>query len=355
MDEIENTGRRPRPRAAAAGADDHPDLERLLAYRDGELGEAEADEAQEHLSLCPDCALLLLEFDQFRTDAEAGERGASEAARAGAWEALQAELRKERAEMPTLALPVPPSSAPVAPALLPFQPAARPPAPPRALYALAAVLALVALGLGLALAWSQSQYRAEMRALEESRREAEELRTRLSEAQERAPAPAPEGPAPAPPAPPPGDRLAGRPSKPPGLSAPPGRPEPPAPERPDAASALAVAVGPWLTTRGENASPTPLQGGGAANLLSPGSDGRLLLGFDPGPALEREKAKLTLLDANGRTLWSGERLSAVLQGDLGTAAALSGLAPGRYRLRLEAVGGGASDSVEYQIEVGGGG
>jgi hypothetical protein len=116
-----------------------------------------------------------------------------------------------------------------------------------------------------------------------------------------------------------------------------------------------VVVGPWHTTRGENASPSRLQGGGAVNPLTPGADGRILLGFDPGDALGREKAKLTLLDASGRTLWTGERLSAALEGDLGTAAALSGLAPGRYRLRLEAVGDGATDAVEYQLEVGAGG
>jgi hypothetical protein len=43
-------------------------VDRLLAYYHGELPEAEADPVQEHLSLCRDCADLVLAIPAFLGD-----------------------------------------------------------------------------------------------------------------------------------------------------------------------------------------------------------------------------------------------------------------------------------------------
>ena len=80
--------------------------------------------------------------------------------------------------------------------------------------------------------------------------------------------------------------------------------------------------------------------------------GKILIGFALGPALQRPNVRLQLLDDAGKILWSGEKLSAVVDGDLGTAAALTGLPPGRYRLHAEGVGGEAALSAGGDGEVG---
>lgn len=49
----------------------HPDLDEIVAYRAGGLGDEDAGRLQDHLVLCPECARLLLELDAFAADAAA--------------------------------------------------------------------------------------------------------------------------------------------------------------------------------------------------------------------------------------------------------------------------------------------
>ncbi len=122
------------------------------------------------------------------------------------------------------------------------------------------------------------------------------------------------------------------------------------PSLPPVVSTIAVAVGPWLTVRGESSNtPVRLETRGKVNTLSADEKGKILIGFALGPALQSQNVRLQLLDDDGKVLWSGEKLSAVVDGDLGTAAALTGLQPGRYRLQAEGVGGEAAP--EYVLEV----
>lgn len=47
----------------------HPDLEELAAYHSGTLSEPDEERIREHLVLCPECAGLLLDLDDFAADA----------------------------------------------------------------------------------------------------------------------------------------------------------------------------------------------------------------------------------------------------------------------------------------------
>lgn len=82
--------------AALAGAspgDDHPSPEDLVAYRQGRLEPAEAENLQDHLVLCPECADHLAELESF---VEAGSQGPPQARslpETSAWRALQSRLR----------------------------------------------------------------------------------------------------------------------------------------------------------------------------------------------------------------------------------------------------------------------
>lgn len=325
----------------AEAEDGHPGLERLLAYRDGELGEEAYEEIQEHLSLCKECTGLLLELEQFRADAAAGERGPSEEERQAAWAALRGELRQEREAQAIGAAPV-----------ISWEERRRA-GPSWTVVALAAALALTVLGLVFVLQQGKKLRESDQAHLAAVRREAEELRARLEAVQQGAtqkegsetgtnPNPAPAGgrgdEVPKTKAPPAPDVLAHRPpAERPGL--------------PPVVSTIAVAVGPWLTVRGESNKPVRLEAGGKVNTVSADEKGKILIGFALGPALQSQNVRLQLLDDDGKVLWSGEKLSAVVDGDLGTAAALTGLQPGRYRLQAEGVGGEAAP--EYVLEVAG--
>lgn len=73
----------------AANPEDHPTIDELIAYRGGELAEAETDRLQEHLAHCRSCLDRLAELEGF---VEAGKQGPSEVAsleEASAWRALE--------------------------------------------------------------------------------------------------------------------------------------------------------------------------------------------------------------------------------------------------------------------------
>lgn len=69
---------------------DHAPTVRLVAYRRGELSEADAAALAEHLSLCPACAGELLEIAEFLDDE--GEEGDAEAA-GRLWRRIEPEIR----------------------------------------------------------------------------------------------------------------------------------------------------------------------------------------------------------------------------------------------------------------------
>lgn len=71
-----------RSAAGEAGDGAHPGLDRLAAYHEGELPEAEAERVREHLSRCRECADLLLDWRDFARDEPSGAASAA----AAAWE-----------------------------------------------------------------------------------------------------------------------------------------------------------------------------------------------------------------------------------------------------------------------------
>jgi len=66
--------------AGEAAAGMHPGLDRLAAFHEGELPEAEAERVREHLSVCRECADLLLDWRDFARDEPAGTASAATAA-----------------------------------------------------------------------------------------------------------------------------------------------------------------------------------------------------------------------------------------------------------------------------------
>lgn len=79
-----------RAAAGEAGEGGHPDLDRLAAYHEGELPEAEAERVREHLSLCRECADLLLDWRDFAR----GEPAGAASATAAAWERDRERVRE---------------------------------------------------------------------------------------------------------------------------------------------------------------------------------------------------------------------------------------------------------------------
>jgi hypothetical protein len=90
-------------RQDAGAAGQHTELERLIAFYEKRVTEAEREEVLDHLNLCVRCAALLQEFHEFSRDS--GERGLTgpEHLEQEAWEALQRQrssVRKEPASQP---------------------------------------------------------------------------------------------------------------------------------------------------------------------------------------------------------------------------------------------------------------
>jgi hypothetical protein len=126
---------------------EHPPASRLIAYQRGEIEPAQAAAIRQHLSLCTECAELVLDSADFFGSDAAAEGEEEESGPAGLearWEELQAALRNPELH--------PPSPAP-SPASMPAA-ATAPPPPRRSLvrslafaYSLAATFAAIALGL----------------------------------------------------------------------------------------------------------------------------------------------------------------------------------------------------------------
>lgn len=115
---------------------DHPSTARLIAYHRGEIPPVEAAAVTEHLSLCSECAAILLDAAEFFSE-EDGEEAASADLEAS-WQELRAAVPRGKERSPSaVPSPVPP-----------------PAAPPRSLlrslafaYGLAATFAAVSVGL----------------------------------------------------------------------------------------------------------------------------------------------------------------------------------------------------------------
>jgi DNA-directed RNA polymerase specialized sigma24 family protein len=85
-------------RQDAGAAGQHTELERLIAFDEKRVTEAEREEVLDHLNLCARCAALLHEFHEFSRDS--GERGLTgpEHLEQEAWEALQRQRSSVRKE-----------------------------------------------------------------------------------------------------------------------------------------------------------------------------------------------------------------------------------------------------------------
>lgn len=308
--------------SGAGSAGTHIALKRLTAYREGALSEAESEEVQEHLSLCPRCARLLLELRDFEAAAAGEVEPGPESLREEAWAALSRRLAP-----PPLAAP-PPARA------------------PRGLYALAAALLLAVAGLALwsavtvgrerqRLATLEQRLEEREEALAENGRQLEAARRQVRELQGR----------------PDGRRdvaeLTARIDR---LTA-----EMEALRRAPSAVAdgrVGLSAVPRFVLRGQEET-APLRGGGAANRVSraPGEDRfRVALDLDGHPMFD--EYRLELLDRGGAALWSGRLRAGSLLGDAGAWVSVSGLGTGRYRLRVEGLRPDRTELLaEYVLEV----
>lgn len=70
----------------------HPDAERLLAYRAGELPEAEAEELRDHLETCRPCLEDLLDLGAFVAAGQEGPPTARDLGAAAFWRSLRARV-----------------------------------------------------------------------------------------------------------------------------------------------------------------------------------------------------------------------------------------------------------------------
>ncbi|HEY4596436.1 MAG TPA: zf-HC2 domain-containing protein, partial [Thermoanaerobaculia bacterium] len=82
------------------GAGEHPDTEVLAAYQARELPPAEERRVQDHLALCRECALLLLDLEEL----DDPDFGREIEVPAGTGEALWSRLRQEIREAPAAAV-----------------------------------------------------------------------------------------------------------------------------------------------------------------------------------------------------------------------------------------------------------
>ncbi len=93
---------------------DHPAPEQLVAYRAGELPEAEQERLRDHLAVCRDCAALLLDLADFgNLKPPAGVPELTDAQVDQAWQAMRSRIAKEETPEPAkvvpLLRPVPPA------------------------------------------------------------------------------------------------------------------------------------------------------------------------------------------------------------------------------------------------------
>lgn len=330
----------------------HIGMKRLIAYRQGALPAAEREAVQEHLSLCPRCIGLLRELRDFEAASARGEAG-PERLRQEAWDSLVRRLPAKTAGVRPLATVT----------------RGETPRPRRfSSFLMVAAAALLLVGIGLSvwavitaqqgrqrlvdleqrlrereaavaalqssLAKAERQLAAaqgQIETLEKERsarrtgREDDALAARVAEltsalAELRRTRPAPEG----------RDRLAAAPRD------------------------IELAVAPRFVLRGqEPPAGGLLRGDGAINPLRiPPQGGRLTVALSLADHPVFAEYRLELVDRDGKVLWTGRRPGKTLLGDAGTSVSISGLNPGRYRLRIEGLSPDRSELLaEYLLDV----
>jgi len=320
----------------------HVGTRRLIAYREGRLPEAEREALQEHLSLCPRCTGLLRELRTFEARAAGAVEPGPEPLRQEAWESLLRRLpAKEPAARPIAALP------------------SRRRTGPSFLYYAAAALLLAAIGFS---AWSAVTIRQERKRLAAVERRLEERESALAAAQRslaeterqlqsaRGQIQILTGSKPDTRA---TDLLEARIAE---LTKALEelRRTPRAPGGPDRISAgprqIDLSAAPRFSLRGKEPGDGFLRGGGAVNPVRQADRVRLAVNTSDHPAFA--EYRFELVDEAGKMLWTGRRPGRSLLGDAGTTLALSGLGPGRYRLRIEGLSPDSTELLgEYLLEV----
>lgn len=313
----------------------HAGLKRLIAYRRRTLPPAEREALQEHLSLCPRCAGLLLELRDFEAASTRDEAPGPESLQQEAWESLVRHLPWKVSAIRSIA-----------------GDGRRDVPRPRRLryfvYGAAAALLLLAVGLAMMTSRRASvsprdsaprtaavlererdlqkrleEKEAELAAARKRIQGLEKLETRVAEltstlAELRRSRPAPER----------RDQIA------------------------DASREIEVAVAPRFELRGQEAPGSGfLQGGGAVNPVRMEA-GRFTVALSLADHPVHGEYRLALVDRDGKTLWTGRRPSRSLLGDAGTTVSVSRLSPGLYRLRIEGLQQGSRELLaEYILEV----
>ncbi|MFL6260009.1 MAG: hypothetical protein ACJ76Y_09880 [Thermoanaerobaculia bacterium] len=303
----------------------HACLKRLIAYRQGTLPAAEREVLQEHLSLCDRCAGLLLELRDFEAASTEGGAAGPESLRQEAWESLARHLPWK------------------ASTVRPIAGAAQRQTPQRAsrfLLGLAAALLLAVLGLTVWSAVTMQRDRQRLALLEQRLQEREAVlaaaRRSLAEAERELEA-----------------RVAELTSALDEL-----RRTRPAPERQGqtavASREIVVSVAPRFALRGQETPKSGfLRGGGVVNTVQIPAQAKgfkVAVSLDDHPGYD--EYRLELLDRDRKVLWTTRRPGKTLLGDEGTSVSVSGLGPGRYRLRIEGLHPRGSDLLaEYLLEV----
>jgi hypothetical protein len=120
-----------------------------------------------------------------------------------------------------------------------------------------------------------------------------------------------------------------------------------------AARQIEVSVAPRFALRGqEPAGGAFLQAGGIVNPIRVASPAdRFTVALSLADHLVHEEYHLELLDQDGEVQWTGDLPARALLGDAGTSVSIQGLAPGRYRLRLEGLRPARRLLAEYLLEV----
>ncbi|MFL6199205.1 MAG: zf-HC2 domain-containing protein [Thermoanaerobaculia bacterium] len=320
----------------------HVGTRRLIAYREGRLPEAEREALQDHLSLCPRCTGLLRELRAFEAGAAGAVETGPEPLKQQAWESLVRSLpRQEPAVRPVAALP---------PRRRPF---------PSFLYYAAAALLLAAIGFS---AWSAVTIRQERKRLAAVERRLEERESALAAAQRSLAETERQLQAAR------GQILVLTGSKPDTRATDlleariaelttaleELRRTPRAAGGHDRISAGArqidLSAAPRFSLRGQEPGDGFLRGGGAVNSVRQADRVRLAVDTSDHPAFA--EYRFELVDEAGKMLWTGRRPGRSLLGDAGTTLALSGLGPGRYRLRIEGLSPDRTELLgEYVLEV----
>ncbi len=326
---------------AAEEAEDigpHAGLKRLIAYRRGTLPAEEREALQDHLSLCKSCAERLLELRDFEAASAGGEAAGPESLPEEAWSSLSRHLPTKESKIRPIT-----SGRRQAPR----------PQDSRVLYGIAAVLLLAVIGLSV---WASLTVRQERRQRARLEHQLEERERALAIAQR---------------------SLADAERQ---LTAARGQLQEPgrvaeleariaeltstveelrrAQKTPDGHNRLAAApeidfsVAPRFALRGQEPASGTLQGGGAVNPVRTAQGGRITVALSLADRPLYPEYRFELIDRNGQVLWSGRRPGRILLGDAGTNASMNGLAPGRYRLRVEGLQPDRTDLLgEYLLAV----